>query len=181
MSRPNAKRRRSHLNDFHRNAAGEYVYEGSHYVCADGAGAQRRLTRRLWALGALMAAATIAVGCVDAPGLDGCVWLLLPFIAEIAAVGSVVWALCRLSAGGARLRAYVYRASVRALPGRAVAATVTAVLGLCAEAVYLILNGAGEQLPAAAVVLANQAITTAAALFLRRAVRRATWTEEKHD
>ncbi len=178
MSRPNKKRRRSHLDDFHRNAAGEYVYEGAHYVCTAGAAARGRLVRRLWALGALMAAATVAVGCVDAPGLDGCVWLLLPYVAEVAAVGSVVWALCRLSAGGARLRAYVYRASIKALPGRAIASAVTAAIGLCAEALFLVLNGAGERLPAAVVVFANQAIITAAALVLRRAVQRTAWEEE---
>ena len=180
MSQPNKKRRRSHLDDFRRNAAGEYVYEGVHYVCTAGNAARARLVRRGWALGALMAAATIAVGCVDAPGLDGCVWLLLPYIAEVAAVGSVVWALCRLSAGGARLRAYVYRASIRALPGRAIAAAVTAAVGLCAEILYMILHGAGERLPAAAVVCASQAITAAAALFLHRLMRRTAWTEEKH-
>lgn len=178
MSRPN-KKRRSHLDDFHRNAAGDYVYEGAHYVCAAGDAARGRLLRRLWALGTLMAAATVAVGCVDAPGLDGCVWLLLPYVAEVAAVGSVVWALCRLSAGGARLRAYVYRASIKALPGRTIAAAVTAALGLCAEILYWILVGAGEKLPAAVVVCANQAITFVAALVLRRLVRRSAWEEEK--
>lgn len=35
-------------------------------------------------------------------------------------MGSVVWALVRLTSGGETLRAYVYKATVQALPGRAV-------------------------------------------------------------
>ncbi len=49
-----------------------------------------------------------------------CVFQILPYLMEVGAVGSVVWALARLTSGGETLRAYVYKATVQALPGRAV-------------------------------------------------------------
>ncbi len=45
-----------------------------------------------------------------------CVFQILPYLLEVGAVGSVVWALVRLTSGGETLRAYVYKATV---PGAA--------------------------------------------------------------
>ena len=46
-----------------------------------------------------------------------CVFQILPYLMEVGAVGSVVWALVRLTSGGETLRAYVYKATVQAPPG----------------------------------------------------------------
>ena len=110
--------RRAHLNDFYRDVAGNYVYTGTCYVCRAADGERAALLRRLWLLTAVMAAAVVAGGCISAPGMSRCFYVLLPYAAEVGLTGSVVWAMTRWQAREYPMREYVYKATVRALPGR---------------------------------------------------------------
>lgn len=173
MEPKNKRQRRAYLDDFHRNAAGDYVYEGVHFVCAT----RRALLRRLWPCAVALGAATVLSGCLDAPGMANCFWLILPYIAEVAAAGSVWWALCRFTAGGERLRDYVYRAAVLPFGRRALLTAVTGGVGLVAEGVYLLLYGAEGRLPAALALLALKLVVMAAAMTMRALMRRAVWRD----
>ena len=62
----------------------------------------------------------VLAGGFSGETMSHCVFQILPYLVEVGAVGSVVWALVRLASGGETLRAYVYKATVQALPGRAV-------------------------------------------------------------
>ena len=135
--------RRAHLNDFYRDVAGNYVYTGTCYVCRAADGERAALLRRLWLLTAVMAAAVVAGGCISAPGMSRCFYVLLPYAAEMGLTGSVVWAMTRWQAREYPMREYVYKATVRALPGRCLAEAVLAGAGIIAETVYLILSGSG--------------------------------------
>ena len=50
--------RREHLNDFHLNVAGEYVYDGALYACQSDDAKQRRSKRAVWGMAAIL---TIAI------------------------------------------------------------------------------------------------------------------------
>ena len=109
--------RRAYLNDFHRDLTGAYIYDGSHFHFAgDG---WKQVLLRLWALGIVLVVLVLAGG-FSGETMSHCVFQILPYLVEVGAVGSVVWALVRLTSGGETLRAYVYKATVQALPGRAV-------------------------------------------------------------
>lgn len=109
--------RRAYLNDFHRDLTGAYIYDGSHFHFAgDG---WKQVLLRLWALGLVLVVLVLAGG-FSGEAMSHCVFQILPYLVEVGAVGSVVWALVRLTSGGETLRAYVYKATVQALPGRAV-------------------------------------------------------------
>ena len=73
------------------------------------------------------------------------------------------------------MREYVYKATVRALPGRCLAEAVLAGAGIIAETVYLSLSGSGGRGALAAAYLALKAVTLVAALFARQLVRRSAW------
>ena len=109
--------RRAYLNDFHRDLTGAYIYDGSHFHFAGDGWKQALL--RLWALGIVLVVLVLAGG-FSGETMAHCVFQILPYLVEVGAVGSVVWALVRLTSGGETLRAYVYKATVQALPGRAV-------------------------------------------------------------
>ena len=162
--------RRAHLNDFYRDVAGNYVYTGTCYVCRAADGERAALLRRLWLLTAVLAG-----GCISAPGMSRCFYVLLPYAAEVGLTGSVVWAMTRWQAREYPMREYVYRATVQALPGRCLAEAVLAGAGIIAETMYLILSGSGGRGAMAAVYLLLKAVSLAAALFARYLVRRSVW------
>ena len=172
--------RRDHLNDFYRDVSGNYVYTGVCYEHTGGVCANTALLRRLRLMAAVMAAAVLAGGCISAPGVGRCFYVLLPYAAQIGVTGSVVWAVARWQVREYPLREYIYRATVQALPGRCLAQAVLAGVGLAAETLYLLLSGSGGHGAAAAAYLLLQACVLVLALLTRRAVLASDWQMEKH-
>ena len=64
MAEKNKKRggRRAHLNDFHVNLAGDYVYTGAHYTYVDQGRSRDRVQRELWGLSIAILLAVVAGG-----------------------------------------------------------------------------------------------------------------------
>ena len=166
--------RRAHLNDFYRDVSGNYVYTGACYVCT---APQERtaLLRRLWLLTAVLAAAVAVGGCIAAPGVGRCFYVLLPYAAEVGLTGSVVWAMTRWQAREYPMRAYVYKATVQALPGRCLAEAILAAAGFAGECAYLLVSGSGGRGLWAAVYLLLKAMSLAAALLMRHLVLSSRW------
>ena len=171
--------RRDHLNDFYRDVSGNYVYTGVCYEHTGGVCANTALLRRLWLMAAVMAAAVVTGGCISAPGVGRCFYVLLPYAAQIGVTGSIVWAMTRWQAREYPMRAYVYKATVKALPGRCMAEAVLAGAGAAAEVVYLLLSGAGGHGLMAALYLLLKAVSVAAALSARRLVLQSRWEPEE--
>ena len=135
--------RRAYLNDFHRDLTGAYIYDGSHFHFAgDG---WKEVLLRLWALGIVLVVLVLAGG-FSGETMSHCVFQILPYLVEVGAVGSVVWALVRLTSGGETLRAYVYKATVQALPGRAVLVMCAAGAGILGT-VLCMLGASSVSLP----------------------------------
>lgn len=176
MEKKRPKRgKNSYLNDFHVNLAGEYIYEGEVYACAGGEAEVKALRLRLWAYAAVIAAASVISGCISAPGMQNCFYVMLPYIGEFCAAASVVWALVRMGTDWKSIRAYVYERTVPALPRRAMAAACFAAAGFAAETVFLVLSGSGGQVGAAALFLLLRAAAFASGMLMRRQFRGANW------
>ena len=90
MAEKNKKRggRRAHLNDFHVNLAGDYVYTGAHYSYVDQGRSRDRVQRELLGLSVAVVLAVVAGGCSDAPAMLNCWYVILPYICEAAAAVS---------------------------------------------------------------------------------------------
>ena len=171
--------RRAHLNDFYRDVSGNYIYTGTCYVCTAAPQERTARLRRLWLLAAVMVVSVVTGGCIPAPGMGGSFYLLLPYMAEVGLTGSIVWAMTRWQAREYPMRAYVYKATVKALPGRCMAEAVLAGAGAAAEVVYLLLSGAGGHGLVAALYLLLKAVSVAAALSARRLVLQSRWEPEE--
>lgn len=134
--------RRAHLNDFHVDLAGNYVYTGNHYAFVAQGRELPRVRRELWGLTAAILMGVFAGGCSDAPAMLNCWYVILPYAAETVAAVSVLWAMVRLSREGDPLREYVYKATAKALPHRAMLCMISAGLGFATMLLYLMLNDA---------------------------------------
>lgn len=161
------------------SAAGEYVYDGEHYTYLNKGKTRPRALAELWALTAACAAAAVVSGCLNASGAGNCVYVLLPYVLEVAFAGSLVWGLARLTSGGEPLRGYVYEATIPKLPGRAAACAVAAGLGFLGEGVYLLLNGFGGKTAASIAYLALKPVCAGLALLLRRSLRGLEWQKKQ--
>ena len=111
MAEKNKKRggRRAHLNDFHVNLAGDYVYTGAHYSYVDQGRSRDRVQRELLGLSVAVMLAVVAGGCSDAPAMLNCWYVILPYICEAAAAVSVIWAVLRLRKAEEPIREYIYK------------------------------------------------------------------------
>ena len=139
MAEKNKKRggRRAHLNDFHVNLAGDYVYTGAHYSYVDQGRSRDRVQRELLGLSVAVVLAVVAGGCSDAPAMLNCWYVILPYICEAAAAVSVIWAVLRLRKAEEPIREYIYKKSVQALPHRAMLCMIFAGLGFVTMVLYL--------------------------------------------
>lgn len=177
MSQKGKKRsgKRAYLNDFHQTLSGEYVYQGATYAF-DGSKQQRQhLYYKLLAIGAVLTAAGVTSGCVTAPGSLNCVYVLLPYMIAFIAALSLIWALCRLWAGGSPLREYIYRATVEQFRPRALIAAAAACCAVLGETVYVLLHGTEGLVTGMILFLLGQVLTAAAAIFWLRTAEACRW------
>ena len=107
----------SYLNDFHLNVSGEYVYEGELYALEDKPQHAAK-KKKFWVLTALLTAVSVAGGCLPAPGMSNCFYVILPYLGELTCSLLVAWAAVRLGTNWSAVREYVYERSVPVLPRR---------------------------------------------------------------
>lgn len=178
-NRERRRKRREYLENFHTDLNGEYVYEGEYYRYAGEALPYGRLKKRLGALCAAMLLAQVAAGCVPAAGMNGKFYVIMPYALCLVSTISVCWAMARLRQGGERLRAYVYEATVKALPGRALLTLVLSALCIAGELISLLSGGVEISPVGSAAFLLLHALTLLSALMIRRLLSACRWVKEK--
>lgn len=178
MAKKRGKRgENSYLNDFHPNLAGEYIYDGALYACQSDPDTQKKSRRRLWGCTALLLLAALLSGSIPAPGMQNCFYVILPFLGELIAIFSVVWAVCKLGRDWNAVREYVYERTVPALPGRALCVAAFAAAGILCELLYVILSGHGGQLFYAFLFVILKVISLICALTIRRKLKSLNWAK----
>lgn len=119
-----------------------------------------------------------AAGMVPAPGAMQQFYVLLPYAGALVAGISAVWALARMSRGGARLRSYVYEETVAKLPLRCLLTGGFAALAAVGECMDVFLNGGQNAIRYAVLFAALAAVAAAAAFAAGHTIRAAVYTEE---
>ncbi len=165
------------MEHFHRNAAGEYIYSGAHYVYATQEIPRRRALGELWVYTGLALGAFLAGGCIRVPGLGGCAYVLLPYVAGVIASGSLIWTMGQLSAGGDPLREYVYQVTVKRLPRRMLMMGAAACLSLVGEGVYLLSQGGAGRTGLGVVFMLSEALAAVCGALGWRRGRGLSWTK----
>ena len=148
MEKQNSKkrwRRRSYLSDFKQDATGQYVYSGNVYTFDGDESERKRFTLTLGALCILSVAAAAAQEFLPGTQMSNKFYALIPWLLQFLGSVSVVWAYARLAWGGAKLREYVYNASVKQLPTRSLVTAVFSFATAASEIIYICINGLGDR------------------------------------
>jgi hypothetical protein len=180
MAKKKWNSRRAYLDEFQKTAAGEYVYTGAVHSYVNQGVSRGKALAALWALTAFLAAGALVAGCVPAAGMNT-FYVLLPYVASLISAASVVWLMCRLTAGGDPLRDYVYRATV---PKAALRANLTMVCAggtLLGGAVHWARNGAEDKVLGTAAFLACEGVVFLSVFLWKLGFQRLKWKEERKN
>lgn len=165
--------RKSHLEHFHRNVAGEYFYDGP----TRGWGSPRGKNLRLLWLCALVAlVAAVAGGCIPGCGMEQQFWTLVPYVVALMLSIAQVWKLYRLTDGGDPVREYVWTATVKQLPVISVLTAAFAGVAAVTELVSLFLPGFSGRIYAGILYILLELLVFAASMAQRRLILRLEWT-----
>lgn len=179
MAEKKYKGRKAYLNDFRKNEKGDYEYQGILYAWE---GEKKELQRSLlilWILCIFMLAALAAAGCVEAPGPANCFYVVLPYAVSFVFGISSAWGLCRLTRGGNPLRAYIYQASVEAIPVRTLCTMIGAAAAILGELVFLLLNGTAKKLPEILLFIVLEVLSFVLAGLFRKHILQMQWKKQK--
>ena len=165
----------SYLNDFHPNLAGEYIYSGTLYACQNDDAKQRRSKRAVWGMAAILTVAVAAGGCIPAPGMQNCFYVLLPYLGEFLGAASVIWALAKLGMDWGTVREYNYKQSVAVLPVRTAVTAVFSGLGIVCELIFFFVNDHAGQTFFALLYVLLKLTALLSALVLRAEIMQAEW------
>lgn len=169
------KDRRAYLNDFYMDAAGKYVYRGKLYRYASPSPGFRQALVRLWLLAGGALAALLVNGFVPNPALNGCFYVVIPYVAGLIAACSVVWALGRITHAGDPLRAYVYEETVQQLPVRCMIGAISSGVAAAGQLIYLLLNGFQGKVLLALVFLCFEIVACAMLYRLKKFISVLEW------
>lgn len=170
MAEKKYKGRKAYLNDFKKNAQGDYEYRGNLYRWNASKAEQRKEAVILWIFCAVMLLALITAVCLDAPGTLNCIYVILPAAISFVFGISVVWGMWKLTIAGNPMREYVYKATIEAMSLRCIyvmAGTGAALLG---EVIYLVFHGAGEKISGALIFLLSELIGLLFSTIIRKKI-----------
>lgn len=160
------KGRRAHLEAFKKNEKGEYIYTGKMYAFDEKNIKWKTAVIRLGVVWAALMAMMIINGCIPAPGMANCFYVLLPYAAQVVAAASLGTALFSMISAGNPMREYQYEAAVKKIPLRAQLSAAFAGVNMLGEIIYLVQNGTGNVLGMAALFLVLEAAACICALWL---------------
>ncbi len=173
------KNRRAYLNDFHQTLSGEYVYTGVTYRF-DGSKKERmKLYYRLVFLAVLLLAAGLVTGLIAAPGSLNCFYVVVPYMVSFMASISLIWGLCRMWAGGAVLREYIYKATLDQFQPRGTLTAVSAGCAFAGEIIYVLRNGMGDLQSGMILFLSCQAVVLVCAILWVHTTENSGWIKQE--
>lgn len=180
------KGRRAYLEDIHRTADGRYIYTGPCYEYDKEFNTRSSVLLRLWLLLLPAIAACVGGGLFVTPFMRDTWYTIGPYGFEFALIGTVLWAVCRITGNGRILREYVRKQTFGALPRRCWLAAGFAGIGLIGAVVYIIVHGTGMTTQAGEFVdktfesiayLCLKAVVIAACVVVARYSPAVKWSE----
>ena len=140
--RPKKKKgRRAYLEDIHRTADGRYIYTGPCFAYDEEVNPRGSVLLRLWLLILPAVAACVVSCCFNVPFMHNTWYTVGPYGFEFALIGTIVWALGRITVNGSILREYVRKQTFGALPLRCWLAVGFAGIGMIGGIVYMLVHG----------------------------------------
>lgn len=179
MAEQKKKGRRAYLNDFHKDEKGSYVYRGELYDYAGGKEALKKELWILWGICAAMLAALLAAGCMNAPGMRDCFYVVLPFSVSFVFGISVCFGMWQLTRGGSPMRAYQYEKSIDVMPHRTMGTMICVGISIAGELIYLFRNGFSGKLSPAIFFLLLETVAFLLTFLLKKRIMQMIWEKRK--
>ncbi len=174
-------KKRAYLDAFEKNAQGNYVYAGELYYWQGEEKDYRHQMRLLWLLSVTLLGSTALSLCITAPGTLNCVYVLVPCAGSFLCGISVCRGMYRLSAGKNPLRAYIYNASVKQIPIRALCTCVGAAASIVGEIIYVLSNGTEEKQTGFFLFLLLEGTAFMTSLSVRHYIVKMRWELQKNE
>lgn len=167
---------RAYLDDFQTDATGRYVYTGKRYAFDGDARSRVVYLTKIVFFCFLVAVSTILPECLPPTAISRTPVTLIPWALQLISTLVLSWSVARLFAHAAELRAYVWRATVRTLPGKSLAAAILSAATLICHVAYLLVR----RIPFdgfTAVRTVSPAVALVSALLLFFTARAGKWRE----
>lgn len=177
MADKKKKGRRAYLNNFERNADGSYEYKGDRYRLSGEEPDEKRVFIRLLTLAGVLLVLILAEGCLPVPGLMGTVYVVIPYVIQLAGAADTCMACARLVRAEYPLREYIYESAVRKLPFRSGIVGSFAAVTFLGETIFLIRNGIGGHGKWVIAFYILQTAGFAAAIIFRRSLGGMEWVK----
>lgn len=165
--------RKAHLEHFHRNVAGEYIYDGP----TRGWGSPRgKNLRRLWLCTVVDLAAAVAGGCIPGCGMEQQFWTLIPYVVALLLSIVLAWKLFQLNDGGNPVREYVWNRTAKIMPVLHILTAVFAGVAAVTEAISLFLPGSSGSIYAGILYILLELLVFMASIVQHWLLSRLKWT-----
>ena len=175
-------KRREYLNEYHLDDSGKkYVYGGAYYALTATEKEAKTVYAKAWALSAVLLGAVVGSGCINAAGMSNTFYVIMPYMAEVALLFSLLWNTVRLLLQGAKVKAYIYQATVPKLPSLSMALAIAAIISFVASLVFIILNGFEQQAVKCILYLFFKLFICVSAVTAARFYRAWQWSETTNE
>ena len=167
---------RAYLDDFQTDATGRYVYTGKRYAFDGDARSRVVYLMKIVFFCFLVAVSTILPECLPPTAISRTPLTLFPWALQLISALVLSWAVARIFAHASELRAYVYSATVRTVPGKSLAAAILSSATLICHVAYLLVR----RIPFdgfTAVRTVSPAVALVSALLLFFTARAGKWRE----
>lgn len=171
----------AYLEKIHRTANGKEIYTGPCFKYDTAANSRKSVVLKLLFLALPAFAACIVSGCFNVPFMRDTWYTVAPFGFEMVALGSVLWAVCRIAGNKEIIRDYIKKQTFGALPLRCLLSVIFSAIGLIGGAFFIIRNGTMGEAFRCFAYLALKAVSILCTVFIALIARGVKWadTEDK--
>lgn len=146
-------RKRKYLKDFKPDADGSYSYQGKIMHCTLNGADYKKTMLPMLLIAILAMVLVLAAGCLPHTGMEGCFYLLLPYVGTLVILIRLVWNLGQLLYHGPEIREYIYKNTGERLPAQLLFGTILPLAAL-AGVLYARIRGVYQGSGAGAILFA---------------------------
>ena len=166
-----------YLNEYKLDENGKYVYKGKYYSLNESPEIIKKIYVKLWLINALLIAAVIGSGCINAAGMNNSFYVIIPYIAEVAILFIYSWNSISLLTQGYKVKEYVYKKSFSKLSPVSMGIAVASAIGFICSLIFVISNGFSNQMFGCILYLVLKIFVFCSAFYASRFIGKLKWME----
>ena len=166
-----------YLNQYKLDDSGKYIYQGKYLSLNASPSEIKSVYLKFWIFSALISAAVIASGCINAAGMSNTFYVILPYIAEVAMLFLYLLNGIKLFSQGYKVKEYQYKTCFPRLSPFSMGIAIAAAIGFICSVIFIILNGFEGQTVKCIIYLVFKLIVFCSAFYNSRFIGSLKWME----